>query len=114
MRHSYRSLAVAIALAVSATATVAIAQDSPGANPARRTNGDVFNFGGTIRNQDTIITGSAFANPAVPNGLARGARTGTTHITPVPEPSQWAMMLAGLALVGFIVRRNSKNNKKDD
>ena len=40
-------------------------------------------------------------------------RTGTTHITPVPEPSQWAMMLAGLALVGFIVRRNAKR-KKDD
>jgi len=29
-------------------------------------------------------------------------------VTPVPEPSQWAMMLAGLALVGWIVRRNSK------
>ncbi|HUP29067.1 MAG TPA: PEPxxWA-CTERM sorting domain-containing protein [Usitatibacter sp.] len=27
-------------------------------------------------------------------------------MTPVPEPSQWAMMIAGLALVGFIVRRN--------
>ena len=31
-------------------------------------------------------------------------------VTPVPEPSQWAMMLAGLALVGFIVRRNSKRS----
>jgi hypothetical protein len=29
-------------------------------------------------------------------------------VTPVPEPGQWAMMLAGLALVGWIVRRNSK------
>lgn len=114
MRHSFRSFAVAVALAVTASATVAIAQD---ANPAARrttTNGDVFNFGGTIRNQDTIITGSAFQNPSVPHGLARSAQGGATHITPVPEPSQWAMMLAGLALVGFIVRRNSKNNKKDD
>lgn len=114
MRHSFRSIAVAFAIAVSTSATVAVAQDAPGANPARRTNGDVFNFGGTIRNQDTIITGSAFSNPAVPNGLARGTNTGTTHITPVPEPSQWAMMLAGLALVGFIVRRNNKNKNKDD
>jgi hypothetical protein len=116
MRHSYRSFAVAVALAVTASASVAIAQDA-GSNPAARrttTNGDVFTFGGTIRNQDTIITGSAFSNPNVPHGLARSARSGTTHITPVPEPSQWAMMLAGLALVGFIVRRNSKNNKKDD
>jgi hypothetical protein len=31
-------------------------------------------------------------------------------VTPVPEPSQWAMMLAGLALVGFIVRRSSKRS----
>ena len=29
---------------------------------------------------------------------------------PVPEPSEWAMMLAGLALVGFIVKRNSKRS----
>jgi hypothetical protein len=28
----------------------------------------------------------------------------------VPEPSQWALMLAGLALVGFIVRRNSRRD----
>jgi hypothetical protein len=31
-------------------------------------------------------------------------------VTPVPEPGQWAMMLAGLALVGFIVRRSSKRD----
>ena len=31
-------------------------------------------------------------------------------VTPVPEPSEWAMMLAGLALVGFIVKRNSKRS----
>jgi hypothetical protein len=29
-------------------------------------------------------------------------------VTPVPEPSEWAMLLAGLALVGYIVRRNSR------
>jgi hypothetical protein len=31
-------------------------------------------------------------------------------VTPVPEPSQWAMMLAGLALVGFVVRRNARGS----
>jgi len=31
------------------------------------------------------------------------------QVTPVPEPSQWAMMLAGLALVGFMARRNARS-----
>jgi hypothetical protein len=31
-------------------------------------------------------------------------------VTPVPEPSQWLMMLAGLGLVGFIIRRSSKRD----
>jgi hypothetical protein len=35
-------------------------------------------------------------------------RNSVVNVTPVPEPGQWAMMLAGLALVGWIVRRNSK------
>ena len=33
-----------------------------------------------------------------------------TPVTPVPEPSEWALMAAGLALVGFIVRRSSKRD----
>jgi hypothetical protein len=41
---------------------------------------------------------------------ARFGVVGQTPVTPVPEPSEWAMMLAGLALVGFIVRRNSKRS----
>lgn len=111
MRLSYRSIAFAFAL----TASAAMAQDAA-PNPAQRsqgaTTGDVFNFGSTpIRNQ--FDGSSPFSNPAIVNNMARGTRTGTTHITPVPEPSQWAMMLAGLALVGLIVRRNSKR-KKDD
>ena len=114
MRHLYRSIAIAVALAASAAATVAVAQDAGAQNQIRRNTGDVFNFGGTpLRNSDSLINGSVFENPNVAHGIARSARTGTTHITPVPEPSQWAMMLAGLALVGFIVRRNAKR-KKDD
>jgi hypothetical protein len=114
MRQLYRSITLAVALAATASVTVAVAQDNPAANPARRTTGDVFNFGGTpLRNSESLINGSVFENPNVAHGIGRSARTGTTHITPVPEPSQWAMMLAGLALVGFIVRRNAKR-KKDD
>jgi len=33
-----------------------------------------------------------------------------TPVTPVPEPSEWALMAAGLALVGYIVRRSSKRD----
>jgi len=29
-------------------------------------------------------------------------------LSPVPEPSEWAMLVAGLALVGLIVQRNVK------
>jgi hypothetical protein len=111
MRQLYRSIFIAFSLAA---ATAVVAQ--PSNNPAQRNTGDVFNFGGApLRSQESILAsgGSVFADPNVANGITRGARSGTTHITPVPEPSQWAMMLAGLALVGFIVRRNSKN-KKDD
>jgi hypothetical protein len=43
------------------------------------------------------------------HGLKRAQpRTSVVSVTPVPEPGQWAMMLAGLALVGWIVRRNTK------
>jgi hypothetical protein len=111
MRQLYRSVFIAFSLAA---ATAAFAQGAD--NPARRSTGDVFNFGGApLRTQESILAsgGSVFADPNVANGITRGARTGTTHITPVPEPSQWAMMLAGLGLVGFIVRRNAKR-KKDD
>ena len=109
MRQVYRSVAVAIALT---SATFAVAQ-AP--NPAHRNSGDVFNFGGTpMRTQDTIISGSSgsvFSDPNVTHGIARSGKPGGGHITPVPEPSQWAMMLAGLALVGFIVRRSSKRDR---
>jgi hypothetical protein len=31
-------------------------------------------------------------------------------VTPVPEPSQWAMLLAGLGVVAWIVRRRSNRD----
>lgn len=114
MRQPYRSIALAVALSATALAPAALAQEDAPNHHLRRNAGDVFNFGGQpLRDSNSLINGSVFANPNVANGIGRSTRTGTTHITPVPEPSQWAMMLAGLALVGFIVRRNSKR-KKDD
>ena len=101
MRRHYRHIALAISLGV---ATVALAQ----ANPTQRGGAD----------RDPFASGSLHAAPRSEDlgrnsfgqhGMARPApRSTVVNVTPVPEPSQWAMMLAGLALVGWIVRRNSK------
>jgi hypothetical protein len=45
-----------------------------------------------------------------PNGGFGGVGTVDVITTPVPEPHEWAMMLAGLGLVGWAARRR----KKDD
>lgn len=34
--------------------------------------------------------------------------SGTVNITPVPEPESYALLLAGLAAVGFVARRRAK------
>jgi len=46
-------------------------------------------------------------NPAVnPASFAFDAAAGTlTYVMPVPEPGQYAMLLAGIAAIGFMVRR---------
>ncbi len=102
MRRHYRTFALAIALGM---ATAAFAQ---GTNPTARGGPDRDPFGsGSLlagpRSED--IGRSSFGQ----HGLGRPEpRSTVVTVTPVPEPSQWAMMLAGLALVGWIVRRNSK------
>ena len=101
MRHLYRTLAVAVSVGFAA---IAVAQTS--GNPTSR-GGTASSYYGSGSTQKPAIT-----NPLNSTGLTRTApRTNiTTRVTPVPEPSQWAMMLAGLALVGFIVRRSSKRS----
>lgn len=102
MRPHYRILALAFSLGV---ASVAFAQAG---NPTHRGGADRDPFG----------VGSVTAGPRSEDfgrttfgqhGLKRPQpRTSVVAVTPVPEPGQWAMMLAGLALVGWIVRRNTK------
>ncbi len=41
-------------------------------------------------------------------GISALALDGTVVLTPVPEPEGWAMILAGLGLVGTMVRRRSR------
>lgn len=105
MRHPIRTLSMIVFLAAATTAAVAQTQ----ANPAARGSRDSFYYG-SIHGAPRSEPGALNTSPLnAPLGIGRPVgRYGP--VTPVPEPSQWAMMLAGLALVGFIVRRNSKRS----
>ena len=106
MRIHYRAFALAISLVAS---PLAFAQSGSGsaANPVgRASGGEVFFYGpldGRPRSQ-------ALGRGVLDNtGIGRPNPRSQHQVTPVPEPSEWAMMLAGLALVGFVVRRNSRS-----
>jgi hypothetical protein len=103
MKFPIRSLAVAFAIACAAPAVNAQAQQ----NSAARGQFNSFYFG---RNTQSTAHADPVNTPQQSsNAMSRPVgRFGP--VTPVPEPSEWAMMLAGLALVGFIVRRNSKRS----
>lgn len=104
MKPIFRTIAIVV---FATAATVAAAQTSgSGANPNRRSN-DVFSYGHNKAPAGSFSSG----NTANSSGFGRPQpRSFQAAVTPVPEPSQWAMMLAGLALVGFIVRRNAKRS----
>ena len=100
MTHPIRTLSIVVLLAAAATAAQAQT------NPLARTSRDSFYFGSThgVPQQQ-----SAGLNSPLGNAPSIGRPVGQfgPAVTPVPEPSEWAMMLAGLALVGFIVRRRN-------
>lgn len=102
MRAHHRALAIAAVVLTAATGAFAQAEDTS----TLRRRGDVFQYGPLNAGPSSSITNplSGGVNPLNRNTAAPRSNV----VTPVPEPSQWAMMLAGLALVGFIVRRNSK------
>ena len=104
MKFPIRTLVAAFAIACAAPAADAQAQSQNGAS---RGQFNSFYYGRNVQStarSDPVNTPQQNANPmSRPVG-----RFGP--VTPVPEPSEWAMMLAGLALVGFIVRRNSKRS----
>jgi hypothetical protein len=103
MKRPLRSLALTLVLV--AAATMASAQAPKSSNPAARSDRDSFYYG-SIHGAPQRDPISSPLNGGQ-NGIGRPVgRYGP--VTPVPEPSQWAMMLAGLALVGWIVRRNGK------
>ena len=102
MNRNFRILAVAATLGLASTAF------AQGSNPNSRGGADRDPFGaGSVTSGPRSTMGN---NTFGQSGLARPApRSNVVTVTPVPEPSQWAMMLAGLGLVGWIVRRNAKN-----
>ena len=99
MRHAIRNLSIAVLLASAATA--ADAQT----NPAARGERSSFSYSAIQTQRSQAISSPLNANQGIGRPVGRYG-----PVTPVPEPSEWAMMLAGLALVGFIVRRNSKRS----
>ena len=103
MKPIFRTLAVAITFATLGIGT-ADAQTTGNNNPAQRGGPRDAFFGPLSKPQGTVL-GGGIGNDMIKRP---GPRAGV--ITPVPEPSQWAMMLAGLALVGFIVKR--RNNAR--
>lgn len=99
MRTIYRAVAIASCIAAGA----ALAQQGGqahqgGGNPFARGDKNSFFYG----NLQGPLSSQAGFRP----------QPHVTPVTPVPEPSEWALMAAGLALVGFIVRRSSK--RRDD
>ncbi len=100
MNHPIRTLSIGVLLAAAALA--ANAQT----NPLARSSRDSMYF-------SAIHSAPRQQSLASPLGGANAIGRPVSQfgpVTPVPEPSEWAMMLAGLALVGFIVRRNSKRS----
>src|SRR6185436_19558990 len=104
MRSHYRAIAFAIFVS---SATLAGAQSGGTANPvARSPNGEITFYNPWAAQQRGLVLGRSVLDNT---GIGRHPRS-VQPVTPVPEPSQWATMLAGLALVGFIVRRTRRGD----
>lgn len=109
MNRKFRIIALAVSLGASAAAFAQAQPASPGNNPVGRGD-NVFFYGPLSGAQRSNTIGNPLNNTGIGRPTPRAGGGGSAQVTPVPEPSQWAMMLAGLALVGFIVRRSSKRS----
>ena len=109
MTRQFRIIALALSLGASAAAFAQAQPAGPGANPVGRGD-NVFFYGPLSGSQRSNTISNPLNNTGIGRPTPRAGGSGQAQVTPVPEPSQWAMMLAGLALVGFIVRRSSKRS----
>jgi len=100
MFRTIRILAVPVLLAaaVTANAQTPSQQAAAGGNMAARGERHSFAFGGMRSNPAPELGKNAVQRPT--------SRFGP--VTPVPEPSEWAMLLVGLTFVGWIVRRKTR------
>jgi hypothetical protein len=99
MTPALRTLSLAIFLTA---ATAAHSQSAPaaGANPLDRGDRGALSARNAMNGTPLGNNGNQLSRPV--------ARFGP--VTPVPEPSQWAMLLAGLGVVAWIVRRRSNRD----
>jgi PEP-CTERM motif-containing protein len=76
-------------------------------------NGGIMNSDGLIRNSVTftMTVGSSFALSDIGNvSFQYGTALSEPNVTPpIPEPETYAMLLAGLGLMGFVARRRQRN-----
>ena len=106
MNAIFRTAVLAASLGLSAAA---FAQSkAPSSNPVGRGD-NVFNFAPMNQPHSNPLGNPLGSATLIGRPAGRGGVAGA-QVTPVPEPGEWAMLLAGLALVGFIVRRNSKRS----
>ncbi len=94
----YLAIPALLAAALSANAQTP-SQTAAGGNPAARGERSSFAFGGAMRPPSNAPIGREQVERPV-------SRFGP--VTPVPEPSEWAMLLVGLTFVGWIVHRKTK------
>ena len=102
MYRTIRTLSLSILLAAAFSAgaqTVAQTAGSSG-NPMMRGDRSSFFFNG--------MKGSLNGSPAPTGNALKRPTAQFGPVTPVPEPSEWAMLLVGLTFVGWIVRRKTK------
>jgi len=98
MRTIFRAVVIGLGLAAGAAMAQQGGAPAQGnANPFARGDKNSFFYG----NLQGPLSSQSLARP-LPH---------VTPVTPVPEPSEWALMAAGLALVGYIVRRSSKRDR---
>lgn len=67
---------------------------------------EVANFSPQTLSGPIVLTVTGIAGPALADGTAISASyAGTANLAPVPEPETYALMLAGLGVVGMLGRR---------
>jgi hypothetical protein len=77
--------------------------------------GHNFGFTGLIPTAGSLIVKVwGIAAPALAAGTSISASyAGAMAVSPIPEPETYAMMMAGLGLVGFMARRRKKTESKE-